>query len=178
MIGGTNPTGDDVEIPNSYYFSRYPICWGWATWSRAWKFYDNEMTLWPLARQQRLLEGMFENRRSSRYWGKRFQMTYEGKLVSWNYPWTLSCWLQNGLTILPSRNLVSNIGFGSQATNTLGKRDRLADIPTHPVSFPLIHPPYVQRFMPADSFIERFIYRDRLLTPLKKWLKQRLIRHE
>ena len=176
LICGTNPAENDVAVPYSYYFSRYLVCWGWATWARAWKYYDGEMSLWPLARDQKLLEGLFENRESVRYWAKRFQMTYEGKLNSWGYPWTLSCWLQNGLSIFPSRNLVSNIGFGSQATNTLGRRNRLANLLVSQMQFPLIPPPYVQRFMPADSYIERFIFRDRLLAPLKKWMKQKLTR--
>jgi hypothetical protein len=178
QIGGTNPGREDIQIPYSYYFSRYPVCWGWATWARAWKHYDGEMSLWPLVRDQRLFEGMFESQKSVRYWEKRFQMTYEGRLNSWNYPWVLSCWLQNGLSILPSKNLISNIGFGSQATNTFGKRNRLANNPVHQMQIPLTHPPYVQRFMPADLFIERYVYRDSLLTPIKKWLKQRLIKHE
>jgi hypothetical protein len=176
MICGINHQGSDVPIPYSYYFSRYMLCWGWATWARAWKHYDGDMSLWPLARDQKLLEGLFENRISARYWAKRFQMTYEGKLNSWSYPWTLSCWLQNGLSILPSKNLVSNIGFGSQATNTFGKRNRLANLPVSQMQFPLIHPPYVQRYMPADLYIERIIYRDKLLTPVKRWIKKKLTR--
>jgi hypothetical protein len=27
----------------SYYFSRYTLIWGWATWRRAWQHYDAEM---------------------------------------------------------------------------------------------------------------------------------------
>jgi hypothetical protein len=45
-------SGDNFQLghrrsSDSYYFSRYSHVWGWATWQRAWKFYDVEMKLWP-----------------------------------------------------------------------------------------------------------------------------------
>ena len=34
------------QIKDDYYFSKYTHCWGWATWSRAWKHYDNKLSFW------------------------------------------------------------------------------------------------------------------------------------
>jgi len=36
----------------------------------------------------------------------------------WDYQWNCSCWAQNGLAILPAVNLVSNHGYGPDATHT------------------------------------------------------------
>ena len=29
-----------------YYISKYAHCWGWATWKRAWRCYDNKNEFW------------------------------------------------------------------------------------------------------------------------------------
>src|SRR6266480_8001684 len=49
MICGTNlaPRETATNDAASYYFSRYCYIWGWATWRRAWRCYDREMTEWP-----------------------------------------------------------------------------------------------------------------------------------
>ena len=31
----------------SYYFSYYADPWGWATWRRAWRLYDGDLSRWP-----------------------------------------------------------------------------------------------------------------------------------
>ena len=36
-IGGDNFQDGNKKTPYSYYFSKYPHVWGWATWRRAWK---------------------------------------------------------------------------------------------------------------------------------------------
>jgi hypothetical protein len=52
-----------------------------------------------------------------------------------------TCWCENGLSILPNENLVSNIGTGPDATHfknggsTIGIATRELDISTHPVGF-------------------------------------------
>lgn len=37
MISGDNFQFGGSQVEDSYYFSRYPHIWGWATWKRAWK---------------------------------------------------------------------------------------------------------------------------------------------
>ena len=40
---------------------------------------------------------------------------------AWSYAWTYACWSNNSLGIIPSKNLVSNIGIGPDASNTKQK---------------------------------------------------------
>ena len=59
------------------------------------------------------------------------------KLDSWGFIWIFSCWLQNGLSVLPSKNLVRNVGYGSDATHT-NKKDRiLSNLRELEIDFPL-----------------------------------------
>ncbi len=155
-ISGNNFQFGRKRTENSYYFSRYPHCWGWATWRRAWSHCDVAMDSWPSVRQKKYLSSVFSNSSSIRYWTFKFQNTYEKKIDSWFFPWTLSCWLQNGLAILPSRNLVTNIGCGVDGTHHLSRKTPLANIPTSPMEFPLKHPSFMVRNSQADAFTQSY----------------------
>ena len=75
----------------SYYFSKYPNVWGWATWRRAWQRYDFSLRpSWELH-------------------------------DTWSTQWQLSIEKFDGVSIVPNVNLVRNIGFGPGATHTTGE---------------------------------------------------------
>ncbi len=44
MISGCNLISNHFSPKQSYFFSRYNLIWGWATWRRAWQHYDVAMT--------------------------------------------------------------------------------------------------------------------------------------
>jgi hypothetical protein len=138
----------------SYYFSMYPHIWGWATWKRAWNNYDKGIHLWPQIKKSRLFKDLFPNIVSSFYWNRIFDQVYAGKIATWDYQWAFSSWMNNSLAIIPNVNLVSNIGFGTDAT--LSKRkDKYFKIPAEQMNFPLMHPPFMVRNVQADRFTER-----------------------
>jgi len=156
-IAGDNFQAGRRRTAHSYYFSRYSHVWGWATWRRAWQYYDDAMQLWPEARAMGWLADVFHSPRMITYWTERFQSTYEDRVDSWAMRWTLSCWLQNGLTALPNVNLVSNIGHGPQGTHTTAIGP-LANLPTQAMSFPLDHPRHMLRDTQADAFTDAHVF--------------------
>jgi len=162
-ISGDNFQFGRKRTEHSYYFSRYPHCWGWATWRRAWKHYDGEMYLWPTIKQNHWLHDILEDQRAVSYWTSILDDTYAGKINTWNYAWTFSCWTQSGLTILPNVNLVSNIGFGPQATHTRGTSQQ-AEMEVRPMAFPLLHPPCMIRDSEADHRTQRALQEQSRLT--------------
>lgn len=138
---------------DSYYFSSWFHCWGWATWRRAWALYDRDMDAWPAFKTagglRRYSNGLpaFEE-----YWTDIFDRAAANKIDSWAYRFLLSCWVNDGMGILPERNLVSNIGFGPGATHTTDAGSREAGIPATDLTFPLRHPSSVERNVPADDY--------------------------
>jgi hypothetical protein len=72
----------------SYYFSRYPHVWGWASWRRAWQHYDFSAA------------------------------PPEIRASAWAPQWLKSLEVNKGVAITPNVNLVTNIGFGVHATHT------------------------------------------------------------
>jgi hypothetical protein len=174
IISGDNFQFGRKRTEYSYYFSRYPHCWGWATWKRAWQYYDIEMKLWPKIRDSNCFKYVLEEPRAFKYWSRIFQSTYDEKIDSWAYRWTFACWLQNGLTILPNVNLVSNIGFGTESTHTVDSKNPFANLPVQEMYLPLNHPPFVIRDNEADKFTQNTMFAipltKRLYLKLKKYL--------
>ncbi|MCG9879923.1 MAG: glycosyltransferase family 2 protein [Bacteroidia bacterium] len=172
-ISGDNFQDGKQRTDYSYYYSLYSHCWGWATWRRAWQHYDVEMKLWEAIRNGDWLDDVLQNKAAVKYWKHKFQQTYTGKFDTWDYQWTLSCWAQSGLTILPNRNLVSNIGFDcASSTHTKSKNSPLANMPTETMQFPLKHPPFIIRDRQADDYTYKklFSFWSRVNHKLREYL--------
>lgn len=172
VISGNNFQFGKKRTGYSYYFSVYTHCWGWATWRRAWQYYDGEMKHWSQVRDGNWLESILVESQAVKYWTKIFQTTYDNKNDSWAYRWTFSCWIQNGLTILPNVNLVSNIGFGEDATHTSSSKSRVANLPVKEINFPLKHPPFLLRHVEADNFTYDNNYASNLLLRFNNKIQQ------
>lgn len=172
MISGDNFQFGRRRTPYSYYFSRFTHIWGWASWRRAWQLYDHRMSLWPELRDGGWLMDILQDRSAAAYWSRIFEATWAERNTSWAYRWTFSAWVHSALTVLPSVNLVSNIGFGDMATHTLNRRNRFAALPCEAMALPLRHPPYLIRDARADNFTQRTMFR----TPVWRRVAGRLLR--
>lgn len=129
-IAGANFQFGKMRSDGDYYFSRYNHIWGWASWRRAWKYYDVEMRKWPKFKEDNLLNRMFTNKYEAKYWHKIFDLVHKNKVNTWDYQWTFSIWCQGGLTVIPQNNLISNIGFGANGTHTSSLHNPLANMQT------------------------------------------------
>ena len=118
------------ELGASYYFSKYNHCWGWATWRRAWQYYQGDLSFWPEWSLSEDWSEKMPNPVEHRYWRKIFDQVHAGEGDSWAYPWLASTWYNYGLTVTPNLNLVSNIGFGPDFRHTAKADSPLADMAT------------------------------------------------
>lgn len=171
MISGDNFQFGRKVTEYSYYFSRYTHIWGWATWKRAWNYYDVYMKLWPEFKDTRLLLNVLGDTKEVSYWRRIFDKVYDRKIDAWSYQWLFASWLQDGLNILPQVNLVSNIGFGNSGTHTKGKSE-VANLESREISFPLSHPFCVSRNVIADKLDDRIMFSAK---PLYKKILDRLM---
>jgi hypothetical protein len=117
-ISGDNFVGPQLSGSNSYYFSKYTHAWGWATWKRAWRYFDWTMSRWPDLREAGLVQSWCSDPYEQRYWTGIFDRMVGGASDVWDYMWMFACWSQSGLSVLPSVNLVRNDGWGPDATHT------------------------------------------------------------
>lgn len=141
----------------SYFFSKYNHVWGWASWRRAWSHYDVELSNWH--KWKRSLEWLeaLDSVAERHYWSRIFTLVSDGLIDTWDYQWTASIWKNGGLSITPSRNLVSNIGFGNNATHTKDSRSERANQTTFAIQS-LVHPVELKRDVEADKelFLKHF----------------------
>jgi hypothetical protein len=73
------------------------------------------------------------------YWLHVFKNTHEGNINTWDYQWTYAMWKNKALAILPRVNLISNIGFDSQATHTT-TINWTANLPTYELRLQTLPP--------------------------------------
>jgi hypothetical protein len=143
-ILGTAFVPPHSEPSVDYVFSRYfTTAWGWASWRRAWQHYDAAMTSWPARKESNWLSTIWQHPDLVAYWTSLLDRTYSGEIDTWDYQWFFSSWSASLLNIIPTTNLISNIGFGSTATHAKST-DRFAYLDTHPLNFPLRHPARVE----------------------------------
>ena len=139
MIGGSNPLVKDRRNEVSYKYSKYALIWGWATWKRAWLEYDVNMEDWPLFRDSNSFDSLHQPAERM-FWVYYFNKVYNG-YDTWAYQWMHSIWANKGKTVLPTNNLITNIGFGSDATHTtITSESELLSVPSEPMQFPLKAP--------------------------------------
>ena len=142
----------------SYFFSRYTHGWGWATWRRAWRLYDHEMSAWRTEREGQWLRTVIENDAERAIWARCFDETLTGQVDAWDYRWTLAVWRHGMKSILSYRNLISNIGFGADATHTR-RASPWAALPLASMPFPLVHPDSLACDAAADELTSRLVFR-------------------
>jgi hypothetical protein len=59
----------------------------------------------------------------------------------------------NGLSISPTINLLTNIGAGEEGTHIKSSTHEYLNIPSYPMRFPLVHPKHVVPDYETDMFI-------------------------
>ena len=152
MISGDNFQCGRRYGDDSYYFSRYVHIWGWATWRDRWAgSYDVTLVKWPSVRDDGRLADMLGDKREAAYWSNIFERVHCGEIDTWDYQWVLANWIESRLSIMPTVNLISNIGFDQHATHTISPSN-LANLPVAPIKFPLSNPVEIFRNAQADYF--------------------------
>jgi hypothetical protein len=158
-----------TSLDESYYFSKYGPIWGWATWRRAWKYYDVDMAHWMIVKQKRLHYDFCFDEDEIRAREEIFDKIYAGNIDTWDYQWVFTKLIHNGLSITPKENLISNIGFSEEATHTTNKGDKRENLERKELEFPLVHPSFMLKNYEMDhKYFEVFLKRSR--PPKKKLL--------
>ena len=94
---------------------------------------------------------MFEDTIERQYWMNIWEKLFVvGIPDSWAYRWTLVCMANSGLTALPGKNLVTNIGFNEDATHTFNVG--FTPLKSEGIGEVLCHPELVSRDSEADQY--------------------------
>jgi hypothetical protein len=136
----------------SYYFSQLSNAWGWAIWKRSWTGYDKDLTNLNEQQVTEQLHKVFDDSFIIHCWVRNFLLLRSGQVNTWDYQMTFQHFFGNYLNIAPNNNLVSNIGFGSLAENTIDAGSFFAAIPLEEMD-EIIHPKFMLPEKAADHLI-------------------------
>ena len=174
MINGTNHIGF-LPREDSYLFSKYKSGWGWATWKRAWFNMDLEMNWSHTEFHESIVLNMGHSEKNVNFWERIIHRIELNQVSAWDYQWAFSLGSQNQLGIVPRRNLIANIGFGDDATHTIGS-PKDSYITSEEIELPLKHPPYILPNSDYDSRYETILINARWKRFIPKFIRLFLIK--
>jgi hypothetical protein len=151
MISGCNVHSDRLTTGASYYFSRCYHIWGWASWARAWRTYDLDMADWGARRKTEWPAALTGDQRVADLARHLFDLSHSNALDQWDFQWVYSGWKRDALAIVPSVNLVKNVGFGPQATHQRRPPAHVTRMSLSSMEFPLNHPSDVATIDDLDA---------------------------
>ncbi|TSD65877.1 nucleotide-diphospho-sugar transferase [Inquilinus sp. KBS0705] len=149
MICGTSYQPKPLNS-ETYYFSKYAHVWGWATWKRAWQGYnlklegESELTI------KDVINYNFSNTRERSVWKYNLGIVIDG-LDTWDYQLMYWIWKNNGLCIIPWKNMVSNIGFDDNATHTFDAKSIQSKMAQYEITN-ITHPQKISCNKKADIY--------------------------
>jgi hypothetical protein len=162
----------------SYYFSNRTHVWGWASWKRVWKECDLTLARYEVDDVKAQMKNIYDDDLVAEAWATIFREQKTGQINSWAYPLDFCNFFNNGLVIIPNENLISNIGFGANATHTLQQENIYANIPLVEIG-EITHPAFMVPQKPADLTIinrdfdiaEKRRKQNSWRRRLKRWVK-------
>lgn len=148
----------EIFAGDSYGFAGYPIVWGWATWRRAWQRYDYTMSSWPSFRDGGQLAELRESRSRRNQLRREWDFIHSGN-GTWDHQWQYAVLSQGGLSVYPAVNLVANLGFRDDATQTVVVGGTEVIGVARSVPWPLRHPDTVTHNAELERFLARKLLR-------------------
>lgn len=165
IISGDNFFNEtDFITKDSYFFTKYTLTWGWATWRRTWKNFDLYLNNITSSEFDEILKTNFSNWNERKTHKDKFLRMKKRSMQAWDYQFLFSCLKNNGLNITPATNLISNIGTGVDSTHFSSSttEQHMFFLPSHSI-LPLKHPKNIERSIHADKLIYQKIFKKNIL---------------
>lgn len=140
QIGGVNLMDRNTETDKSYFYSKVGGIWGWASWRRVWQNYDVTIAQWAKEESKTIIKKHLGEKEWFAKLEGSFNCVHSGELDTWDYQWVFTQLLLSGMAIIPSVNLVENLGFRSDATHTTHPNELVMKLRAGKLAFPLKHP--------------------------------------
>ena len=105
----------EFSMLSETFFSWFTSSWGWATWKRAWKYFEKDGNVFN-KRFTEELKYKFNIDGTYNYY-RMLKLQQLGKVDSWAIRWYASVFFNHGLCLYPTKSLVNNIGFDGSGVN-------------------------------------------------------------
>jgi hypothetical protein len=155
-ISGTNICLDSSNDANdSIFFSKFPSSWGWATWAHVWHKYEKDLSKWSHKERSLIIDKSISSLRAKRYWKFHLSSVASKRIDSWAYQFSFLHLRLGLLSIIPSVNLISNIGFREDYTHTLNPNDGIANLQRKSIKKPFVFPKKIITNINYDIYLEQ-----------------------
>ena len=156
----------DASLPDTFLI-KWTGSWGWATWKRAWKYFNPDGKALLEELQRRKLTYTFDFNGKYGY-TRMLRRQTEGKNNSWAIRWNASLFLNDILSLNVGKSLVQNEGFDGSGTNCGGGNLYASRLWMNPIQVHRISPAtenlqarnaYVRYYARTNSFWAKAIRR-------------------
>ena len=121
-----------AALPEAFFY-REATCYGWATWSRAWRHFEPDGRKIRQAVSDRGARREFDAGGSLDFF-VMLENQIAGRTDSWAVRWYGSLWMRGGLALHPGRSLVRNTGFDGSGENSGSSGTWDVELSTEPVT--------------------------------------------
>ena len=99
-----------------------------------------------------------------------FLYVKQGRLVSWAYRWLATQFFLRTLSVVPCRNLVSNIGFDERAVHTKKRHPILSERRLEPMELPYQHPQKIENDVANNRQLFQIFFKGKQRKPwYRRW---------
>ena len=170
IICGGNYVNRIQTDGSTYYFTAFPHIWGWASWRRTWEEYDFTLETMDEMEALKKLKKYFKNKKVIESWLSYFRLVKEKKINSWDFQLGFSIFNHSGFNAVTNFNMISNIGFGDNATHTVSGDTGLANNPVTELK-EIIHPRNIMIDDYQDRHTEKRVSNVPVTTQIRSILK-------
>lgn len=158
QISGSTFFPQGISSTNAdYFFSRYGPIWGWASWRRAWKHYDADLTQWRAMSEPYIMNNVYPNKYERIAKLNLGSKLNEGQIDTWDFQWGFIKNYNNALSIIPKFNQILNIGFNTEATHTT-KIDNNAPKEYKEYCCGIKHPNFIYEDLLYGAYFAKVVY--------------------
>lgn len=140
----------NVKAKESYYFSKIPQCWGWATWADRWQKFRFDVSNF----NQKDFKNFSRKKEVQDYWKKILKDLGTGQNDIWDYNWVFTIIENKGFCIDPYNHLVSNIGVKGVHFNG---ENNLLNVEVEGID-EIVHPKSIKYNDNAVNYIYRYMF--------------------
>lgn len=156
ITGSNRIPATTLNTTNQYRFCSVPQVWGWATWRDRWQTYSLDISGWrKQLPAKKLLAMVGGSPEAFVLWSATFDSMARMAVDTWDLQLVYCAMRQQGLTVTPNVNLVTNIGWGIDSTHTQEIPPHLQ--PTGQLTFPLESLPVTQD-LAMDKWTNKNVY--------------------
>lgn len=150
MICGMNNCGVTEYCPYDYFFSTSGSIWGWATWKRVIDEWGTRIDFVDSAYEVDLFVEAYKKRLFAKKLVNHYKKCNDSGIAYYEAIMSGNALPQSRLNIVPTKNMICNIGFTGESTHGAASFEllprglrRIFNMKTHECEFPLKHPPFV-----------------------------------